>query len=252
MREFQLVTHSTEIPRDGGILMTACALVKVFRHSDGRGQILPGTLGLGGKRWEGGWDALLIDCDMCRFSWQMSAAFNWSRSNAKIGQDHCSLQGLQNPCVCSVCINEPWLRGIWELVFLSRLGHRACVSSLDHFDCCHGSRRHFWWRRDSLLGCHFVFSLEHLGKLLRKLAREIQVNYHGDYCNVKLLVALNDLSCWFSSPGWFGKFMSTSTSSQAVESSQKLFHYSGVTCLTQSSNLSNFDNLVNMLGLIWF
>ena len=144
--------------------MTACALVKVFRHSDGRGQILPGTLGLGGKRWEGGWDALLIDCDMCRFSWQMSAAFNWSRSNAKIGQDHCSLQGLQNPCVCSVCINEPWLRGIWELVFLSRLGHRACVSSLDHFDCCHGSRRHFWWRRDSLLGCHFVFFIGTLGE----------------------------------------------------------------------------------------
>ena len=46
------------------------------------------------------------------FSWQMPAAFNWTRSNAKIGQDHCSLQGLQNPCVCSLCINAPLLRGI--------------------------------------------------------------------------------------------------------------------------------------------
>ena len=41
-------THSTEIPRDGGILLTAYALVKVFCHGDGRGQILPGTLGFGG------------------------------------------------------------------------------------------------------------------------------------------------------------------------------------------------------------
>ena len=93
---------------------------------------------LGGKGQEGGWEALLSECDMCRFSWQMPAAFNWTHSNAKISQDHCSLQGVQNPVFAAFVLMSN------ENSFLPQLGHRACVSSLGHFGSCHGSRRHFW------------------------------------------------------------------------------------------------------------